>query len=405
MIKKIIMPSGGQTTDQSLVAVWNVKKGDPVNRGDVLLEVETDKATLPVESFAKGVVIDILVEEGDFATTGEVLAVIGHESDVAAYWEEQSNSRTDKSKATTPIAEVKPDDEYMPIGQKITSHTNKIKAMPNAKKFAKEQQIPLDDVAKELNLAVIKRADLIQYIERKQTNSGISDAITTAEYTDIPHTNMRRTIARRMLESTQNIPTFQITTEIDMTECIHFRKSVNARYPNNNISYNDIIMKVIAAAVELYPNVNAMWTEDAIRQFKGVHVGLAVSVENGLIVPVIHGVEHLKLRQIAEKARTLINKARDGELKSEDMQGGTITISNLGMYPVQHFTAILNPPEVCILALGSIKDKVILQDGNVQAVPTISATATFDHRVVDGAYGAQFMAYVKELLECPALLV
>jgi len=423
MIKRITMPAGGQTTDQALVAQWHVKKGDRVKRGDLLLDVETDKTVLAVESFAAGIVIDILVPQGETASAGKVLALIGNDEDLKNYKKNLTKTVT-ISDTVQPMMtdtaqtmgadtiQMATNDEYRPIMQKNTSaevaplgstiQTSDIKVMPNAKKYARENGIDLIAFAKDTGMRTIKQADL-KAAPAAMRHTGTETTPHTA-YIDVPHSSMRRTIARRMLESTQNIPSYQVMMEVDMTACIEFRTAINARQNHVKVGYNDIIMKSIGMAVRNYPNINAAWTATAVRQYSNVNIGLAVSLNSGLIVPVIAGVERLGILQIARETSDKIAKARAGKLSSSETTGGTITLSNMGMYPVQHFTAIINPPEVCILALGSVQEKHIVHDGNTKIAPIMTITASFDHRVIDGAYGAQFLNELKQLLEVPALL-
>lgn len=416
------MPAGGQTTDQALVAQWHVKKGDRVKRGDLLLDVETDKTVLAVESFAAGIVIDILVSQGETASAGKVLALIGNDEDLSNYKNPLTKTvtvsdtvqpmMTDTAQAMeVDTFQVATDDEYRPIMQKSMSaevapirlaiQTSDIKVMPNAKKYARENGIDLIAFAKDTGMRTVKLADLRAAATAKQPTT---ESIGPAAYIDVPHSSMRRTIARRMLESTQNIPSYQVTMEVDMTACIEFRTAINVRQNDVKVGYNDIIMKAISMAVRNYPDINAAWTATAVRQYSNVNIGLAVSLNSGLIVPVIAGVEKLGILQIARETSDKIAKARAGELSFAEMTGGTITLSNMGMYPIQHFTAIINPPEVCILALGSVLEKYIVHNGNMKIVPVMTITASFDHRVIDGAYGAQFLNELKQLLETPALL-
>ncbi len=407
MIKKITMPAGGQTTDESMVAEWLVKVGDRVKRGDILLNIETDKAVLEVESFANGIVIDILVKEGENASAGDVLALIGDEKDL-----EQYQKGSDKASASLEAAPAQDEDEYRPI---MPDHTyddakrpaapkeeSAVKAMPNAKKYARENGIDINAFAREHGLEVVKLADLKNLAETRLP--AVKEADGAPPYTDVPHSSMRRTIARRMLESTQNIPSYQVAVSIDMSACIELRTALNSRQSDVKVTYNHIIMKAISVAVRKFPNINASWTDSAVRQYRDVNVGLAVSVDNGLIVPVITETQKRGILEIASETAGKIAKARAGKLTPGELTGGTITLSNMGMYPIQNFTAIINPPEVCILALGSVEDKYVVRDGKAVIAPMMTATASFDHRVIDGAYGAQFLTELKQLLEMPALL-
>lgn len=397
MIKKIIMPAGGQTTDQSLVAEWFVRKGDRVKRGDPLLNVETDKTVLTVESFAAGIVIDILIQQGETASAGAVLAVIGDEEDLENY-----SKKEDEAAAVPDTVTSETEDEYRPIMPKSPPAREEIKAMPNARKYARENGIDLIAFANSNGMKTVKLSDLKNLPAPKQP-SGTKEA--GCSYSDLPHSMMRRTIARRMLESTQNIPAYQITIEVDMASCIEYRTTLNARQNDAKIGYNDIIMKAVAMAVQKFPLINASWTETAVRQYNSVNIGLAVSLDGGLVVPVITEVEKLGILQIARETTDKISKARGGKLDSGELTGGTITLSNLGMYSIQNFTAIINPPEACILALGSIQDKFVVRGKKAKIMPVMTITASFDHRVIDGAYGARFLQELKQLLEVPALLI
>lgn len=413
MLKEITMPAGGQTTDTSVVGTWLVKQGDKVKRGDPLLEIETDKATLTVESFAKGTVLAILVEEGDQASAGDVIAYIGEESDLPELekrlkGEKAEAPEEDGTQKASPQAAAEGEEaEYQPIDPSSPvryvsgkEDLGEIKAMPNAKKIAREQQVSLRDVAEFAGKSILKRQDVQAYLDQEGKNAA---EVKEAEDTRIPLTTMRKVIARRMLESSANIPSFQATVEVDMTNCIALRGAVNAGRKEGKISYNDILFKCMEAAIRRYPYLNASYTDEAILVHKDVNIGLAVSVEAGLVVPVNKKVNGKGIEEIAADNRTNIQKAREGKLAPEDMSGGTITLSNLGMYPVTEFNAIINPPEVCILAVGAMEEKPVWEDGQWKPVPVMKITGSFDHRVIDGAYGAQFLAELKKIMENPAL--
>lgn len=413
MLKEITMPAGGQTTDTSVVGTWLVKQGDKVKRGDPLLEIETDKATLTVESFAKGTVLAILVEEGDQASAGDVIAYIGEESDLPELekrlkGEKAEAPEEDGTQKASPQAAAEGEEaEYQPIDPSSPvryvsgkEDLGEIKAMPNAKKIAREQQVSLRDVAEFAGKSILKRQDVQAYLDQEGKNAA---EVKEPEDTRIPLTTMRKVIARRMLESSANIPSFQATVEVDMTNCIALRGAVNAGRKEGKISYNDILFKCMEAAIRRYPYLNASYTDEAILVHKDVNIGLAVSVEAGLVVPVNKKVNGKGIEEIAADNRTNIQKAREGKLAPEDMSGGTITLSNLGMYPVTEFNAIINPPEVCILAVGAMEEKPVWEDGQWKPVPVMKITGSFDHRVIDGAYGAQFLAELKKIMENPAL--
>lgn len=404
MIKEITMPAGGQTTDMSIVGQWLVKKGDWVDRGDPLLEIETDKATLTVESFAKGVILEILAETGQKVPAGEIIAYVGDEKDKGKLEEKLKVSQeiVEKDVCINEEEEYQPIDKcYMPFQngemqlekEKRDSFSN-IKAMPNAKITAKEYNVSLEDVARHVGKHILKQQDVQQYIMCKKENENNQR---------LPLTNMRKTIVKRMQESAQTIPAFQAMIEVNMRRCIEIRKKINLENEQNKISYNDILFKCIEAAIRKYPNINASYIEDAIEVHLDVNIGLAVSVEGGLLVPVVHKVQEKTISEIAKANRENIKRAREDRLIFTEMSGGTLTFSNMGMYPITQFSAIINPPEVCILAAGAIEEKLLLKDEHVESIPVMKITGSFDHRVVDGAYAAGFLTELKKIVEDPAL--
>lgn len=408
MISKIVMPPGGQTTNVSRVANWLVKIGDKVKRGDVLLEAETDKAVLSIESFASGVVIDILVPEGEDATEGEVLALIGSEQDAASY---KADKPTGPESGHSLPSKTEDEDEYQPImpdtsvkqvspAPPSTARNTPAKypAMPNAKKFAKEHGIDITTVIP-ANGEVVKRSDILLLVEQQRL---VSDArvVEQEAYDSLPITMMRQVIAKRMLESVKTIPTYQVSVDVDMQAVIALRQLFNQ---TTKISYNDIIMRCLCAAIKSYPLINASYSDQEIRVFKDINIGIAVSLEGGLMVPVVKQANHKTILELAEASKLYVEKARKGALQPDEMTGGTITLSNLGMYPIDHFTAIINPPESCILAIGQIREQPVWKGNTWVPVPTAKITAAFDHRMIDGAYGAQFLSEFKRILENPGL--
>ncbi len=402
MISKIVMPPGGQTTETSLVSNWLVKIGDTVKRGDILLEVETDKATLAVESFAAGVVIDILVPAGQEASEGDVIALVGSEQDREAY----------AAKGNAPAAQdtsvsLEEEDEYQPIvkaqaaarpqaNEAAEKSINGYPAMPNAKKEAKERGIDLSAVVP-ANGSVIKRTDVIGFADKTVPQSKQQPA---ADVELLPLSRMRKIIAARMLESVSTIPTYQETVLVDMRAAMKLREQLKNKA---KVSYNDILARCLCAVVKNHKLINASYMDEAIKVYKHVNIGVAVSVDDGLIVPVLKNAEQLSLTEIVQQSAALVAAARDGALKQDEMTGGTITLSNLGMYAIDHFTAIINPPESCILAIGQIQERPVFEEGQWKAVPVAAITATFDHRIIDGAYGAAFLTDLKTVIENPSL--
>lgn len=403
MIKEIKMPAGGQTTDTSTVGTWLVKEGDKVDRGDPLLEIETDKATLTVESFTKGIILKILAESGEELEAGAILAYIGNEND-------KIEKKVDVNPKKQEIENSTEEDEYLPIekgkidnkiSKKTSENESKIQAMPNAKKFAKEQGILLCDVSGYIGKKYVKKQDVLTYIDYMERQGTENKENTTDRI--IPFTKKRKIIAQRMSESTQNIPAFTATVEVEMKQCIQFRKMANENKEGAKISYNDILFKCVEATVRKFPYVNASYTEKGIAIHEEINIGLAVAIEDGLVVPVVKNVEGKTISQIATENKKNVENARTGHLSLEEMSGGTITLSNLGMYPVVQFTAIVNPPEVCILAVGTMEEKPVFKDGEWKNTTVMKITGSFDHRVIDGAYGAGFLTELKRMIENPAL--
>jgi pyruvate dehydrogenase E2 component (dihydrolipoamide acetyltransferase) len=403
MLTKIIMPSGGQTTDEMLILKWNKKIGDFVKKGDILFEIETDKAAMTVESFAEGTLLAINFPEGEYVKAGETVAYIGGVNDKLP--DDLINPSVKKD-----------DDEYQPIIIKNKSEVieeitksdppplfeveNKVYASPLARFQARNANIKIEDAAKYVSKNLIKKNDIDNYIKN----------MNKTEETDhyfIDVTSMRKTIARRMGESISISPHYSVSVDIDMSEIILIRENLNNHINNDGIkiSFNDIIMKAAARTVELFPLINSTYDEEKIKVYKDVNFGLAVGLANGLVVPVVKQVNKKSLTGIAEINSKNIEKAKLNKLQASDISGGTITLSNLGKYGVNNFTAIINQPESCILAAGSIMSKPVVIDREIVIRDMMNITASFDHRVIDGALGAAFLEKVKEILENPHLLL
>ncbi len=407
MIKEIKLPSAGQTTDQAVICEWLVKVGDSVSRGDVLLKAETDKAVLPVESFTNGQVIDILAQEGDTVDAGDVLVVIGDAEDAKAYTKGGAPAATAEP-ATTPAAE---EEEFIEIfkdaepvlievvAEAPAGRTNvgtNVKAMPNAKKLAKEAGIDINRVTSD-NDGLIKVRDVKKYLE-----SAKETIVDEAEFEVVKLSRMRQVIGKRMLQSVQSIPAFVVTVTVDMTKAIALKKLLAEK--DHKISYNDLIMKAIAVTAKDFPLVRARYENDEIHIYRHLSVGMAVSIENGLVVPVQKDIESKGILDIAAANKTLIEKAKKGELTTEEMGCGTCTVSNLGMFGATMTTPIINPPESFILGIGGILKQLEIVDGDVVEVQKMNITGSFDHRMMDGVDGIRILNNIKALLEEPAMM-
>ncbi len=417
MIREIKMPAAGQTTDEATIVKVNIKVGDTVKRGDELLEAETDKAILPVESFAAGTVLDVLVQEGDAVTAGTVLAVIGKAEDAAVYRQGGAEAPAPES-APIQAASAAPaePEEYLPIvkdqapkaapaaAPAASTVRLDLPAMPNAKMLAKELGVDIGTVPAS-NGAFVKRQDVEQAAKvPKAAPASEAAAAPEAEYEVMPMTRMRTVIGRRMQESMQNIPAWQCTVSVDMRACMALRDTYKAKR-EVKLSYNDIMAKAIAEASRKFPLVRARYEDGEVRIYKHANVGLAVGLEGALVVPVVKEIDIKGLEEIAAAFKDVIQKARNNRLAPGEMGCGSITISNLGMYDVDHFIAIVNPPESCILAVGKIETQPVWDGAAFQPVPKMTITGSFDHRIIDGAYGAQFLRELKLLMENPALLL
>ena len=397
------MPAAGQTTNKAVVYQICVKVGDTVKRGDVLLEAETDKAVLPVESYANGTVLAILVNEGDQVTAGSVLMAVGNPGEAYAPAGEAAGTAPTASPA--PAAPIGEQEEYLPIikGQSVTpaapveTGRQDYPAMPNAKLLARERGIDIRDVTA-ANGQFVTRQDVEKYVP------AVASAAVETAYEVLPMNRMRQIIGKRMRESLDTIPCWQCTTVIKMDTCMALRDTYKEK-KGIKLSYNDMMAKAIAVASRKFPLVNARYEDGEVRIYHHTNVGLAVALEGALVVPVVRDIDRKGLAEIAADYKAQIAKARDSKLLPEDMGCGSITISNLGMYDVEQFIAIDNPPESCILAVGSIKVKPEWDGEKFVPANMMTVTGSFDHRIIDGAYGAQFLQELKTLMENPALML
>lgn len=413
-VEVINMPRLSDTMEEGTVAKWNKKVGDTVNEGDILAEIETDKATMEFESFHQGTLLHIGLNEGESAPVDSILAIIGKKgTDVSAVLAAQSQPAAVAAKPAaqpTPsaaqpevVAEAKPTPKVAPPPVQ-TSSNGRIVASPLAKKLASEKGIDLSRVQGSGDHGRIIKRDIDSY---QPTAGGGLKAFTprgTESVTEIANSQMRKTIAKRLSASKFSAPHYYLGVEFDMDPAIAFRTQYNA-IPDTKISFNDIVVKAVALSLKQHPQVNAKWEDHQITQHHHVHIGVAVAVEDGLVVPVVKFTDEQSLPQIGAAVKDYAVRARDKKLTPEEMDGSTFTISNLGMFGIQEFTSIINQPNGAILSVGAIVQKPVVKEGQIVVGNTMKLTLACDHRVIDGATGAQFLQTLRSYVENPLTMV
>lgn len=412
MAEIIKMPRLSDTMEEGNIVGWLKKVGDKVSPGDILAEVETDKATMELESFYEGTLLHIGVPEGPVAI-GALLAIIGKDGeDISALLAENGTNaeptpKVAPSEQKTPPEPVKEASAEVAIASNVSTADadSRLKASPLAKAIAEEKGIDLSTIKGTGDSGRIIKRDLANLDVDKSAHKAVSVASYPAGgYKDIPLSQMRKTIARRLGESKFNAPHFYLTIEIDMENTIAARTRINAGGVYK-LSYNDFVIKAAAAALVKHPQVNASWKGDFIRENYDIHIGVAVAVPDGLLVPVVRHANHLGLAAINAEVKELAGKAKDKKLSLDEMQGNTFTISNLGMFDIDEFTAIINTPDACILAVGTIAEKPVVKNGAIVPGHIMKVTLSCDHRVVDGAVGASFLKTFKEMMENPVMIM
>jgi pyruvate dehydrogenase E2 component (dihydrolipoamide acetyltransferase) len=421
MAEVVRMPKLSDTMTEGVVASWNKKVGDTVKRGELLAEIETDKATMEFESFFNGTMLHIGIEKGQGAPVDSILCIIGAPGeDISALLTAApatAKAEAPKVEAAQPVAEVKATPvaakvETAPVVQVPVAAVSengdaRIKASPLAKKLAADKGIDLQQVKGSGDFGRVVKRDVEQWHPSMVPPAAQFNTPVVAgqeSYTEETVSQMRKTIARRLAESKFSAPHFYLTMEISMDEATKAREAINAIAPVK-VSFNDIVIRAVAASLRKHPKVNSSWLGDKIRYNNHVHVGVAVAVEDGLLVPVVRFADQKSLSQIAAEVKTFAQKAKDKKLQPADWEGNTFTISNLGMFGIEEFTAIINPPDACILAVGGIKDTPVVKNGQVVPGKVMKVTLSCDHRVVDGASGSAFLQTLKAMLENPVTIL
>lgn len=403
----VTMPKLSDTMKEGTVATWVKKVGDVVESGEVLAEIETDKATMEFESFDDGVLLYQGIAEGDSAEIDAVLAVIGEKG--ADF---QSLIDSFNQNASIPVAEVKiekPSIAEVPVQSSRALPTKngdtRMKVSPLAQKLAKDKNIDLNKVQGTGDGGRIVKRDIETYVPAVISNTVAGgSSVGVEDFEDFPVSQMRKTIAKRLSESKFNAPHFYLTVDIDMDNAMAARKAINA-IPDTKISFNDLVIKAAAVALKKNPTVNSAWLEDKIRINKHVNIGVAVAVEDGLLVPVVRYADTKQLSSISAEVKDFAQRAKDKKLQPQDWEGSTFSISNLGMFGIEEFTAIVNPPNACILAVGAIRQTPVVKEGQVVPGNRMKVTLSCDHRVVDGASGSAFLQSFKMFLENPVTIL
>ena len=399
MATEVILPRLGQGMESGTIVRWLKSEGEPVEKGEPLFELDTDKVTQEVEAEAAGVLLKIAVPEGE-VPVGQTVAFIGAEGEDVP---EVETAVPESGAGHPPMAESKPHVETVPGSGLSDSSNGRVKASPLARRMARERGLELSGIRGTGPDGRIVAED----VERAEAGGPSAppvapEPVLWAATQRIPLTNIRKTIARRLTEAWQ-IPVFQLQTSADMTRVNALVAKLRERDPEVRVTVTDVLTKVCAQALMRHREVNAEFTEDAIVIHPNANVGLAVAAPQGLVVPVIHGAEQMPLSVIARHRSDLVGRARENKLRAEDLEGGTFTISNLGMYAVESFTAVLNPPQAAIVAVGATEERVVPVGGETAVRPMITLTGTFDHRAVDGAPAAAFLQTLKASLEDPGL--
>ena len=428
------------TMEEGRLVKWNRNEGDQVAKGDVLAEIETDKAVMDLVARGDGVLRKRLIEEGGTAPVGQLLGVIGAaDEDISALVAQapaakaapatpaaapaaapaqaappaalQSAPPPAPPRAAAPAPPAPPAAAQPP---RSAGNGERQRSSPLARRLASERGLDLQQLSGSGPGGRIIRRDIDAALAGgvataapavAATSTGRAPAAPGQDFTDVPLSQIRKTIAKRLTESIGPIPTFYLTSEVDVTRIAEMRDAMSAQGAEFKVSYNDIILKAVATALEQHPEVNAHWLGDRIRQFNRVHVGMAVAIDEGLITPVIFDADRKGLLQIARESRALVERARARRLTPDEYTGSTFSVSNLGTFGIDQFTAIINPPEAGIIAVGAVEDKPVVVNGAVAVRKRLRLTMSCDHRVIDGALGARFLQALRTMLENPLMMV
>lgn len=446
MATQVVMPKLSPTMEEGQVARWLKKEGDKVSMGEPIAEIDTDKATMEMQALSEGVLRKVLVQEGESAPLGQPIAIIGEpDEDISELLEsgqtaappkeavEQPKEGVEEPKETVeqptrvpeskaaPAVEQKEPAPQPEIAREVQTDGKRpaggrMLVSPIAARMAAESGVDLNSVkgsgpsgriikrdiegAMKASKAAASGAPILRPMAKAQPGATYGPSA----YRDEPMSEMRRTIARRLVTSLGPVPHFFLTTEIEMDRAADMRQQINTLYPDAKVSINDVIIKVAAVALIQHPQVNASFQDKTVRHYEHADIGVAVATDNGLITPIVRAADVKSLLDIASEVRELAGRARERKLKPEEYMGATFSISNLGMFGIDEFTAVINPPEAAILAVGAMKPRPVVRDDEIEIHQMMRVTMSCDHRVVDGAVGAQFLQTFKQILENPLYL-
>lgn len=431
MATQVVMPKLSPTMEEGQLSRWLKKEGDKVSMGEPLAEIDTDKATMEMQALANGVLRKILIGEGESAPLGQAIAIIGDaDEDIAALLKSIQSKPAKAESAPAEPAQSEPEQDAAPTKAKPSGPTDGKPAPENSRDGGRQLISPIAarmaadaginlksvkgsgprgrivkrdiEVASGANAATAKSAPHLKLMTAAPRQPGA--VYGPSSYRDEPLSEMRRTIARRLVTSLSPVPHFFLTSEIDMERAADMRRSINDLYPDTKLSVNDIVIKVTAAALLQHPQVNASFQDKTVRYYEHADIAVAVATENGLITPIVRSADLKSLLEIAGEVRELATRARARKLKPEEYTGASFSISNLGMFGIDEFTAVINPPEGAILAVGAMAPKPVAHEGQIVVRQRMRVTMSCDHRAIDGAVGAQFLQTFKQILENPLYL-
>ena len=415
---EILMPALSPTMKEGNLAKWVKKEGDKIKAGEVIAEIETDKATMEVEAVDQGILGKIIIKEGtENVAVNSCIALIleeGEDKKVLENYQSSAaakeaptpkESQNNSSKVDVKFPEIKVADS----NNQVVSIDNFIKASPLAKRIAKEEGISINAVSGTGPRGRIIKDDVLNFVKNGSVKSGVIHR-NSQEFYVIKNNNIRKVIAKRLLESKQNVPHFYLSCELRVDKLNELRNAINEVAPHDEngnplykISINDLVIKAVAMALKKVPQANSSWSDDGILVYNNIDISMAVAIDGGLITPIIKNADQKSIQEISKEAKVLAKKARDGKLAPEEFQGGTFSISNLGMFGIDNFSAIINPPQSCILAVARAIEKPVVDHGHIRIGHTMNVTLSSDHRVVDGAVGAEFLKALRRYIEHPIL--